>query len=266
MQIKRTRRSFLRFSAFAGVASTLKVNTVSGNDLAENTLDSFDNEKSLVILFQGDSITDGNRGRNKDPNHILGHGYAFSIASRIGDDFAESNHTFYNRGISGNRIPDLKKRWQTDVLDLKPDVLSILIGINDTSMLIRKPEIEDADIDQFEATYRDILEQSRQLNPDILFVICLPFVYPVATVKENWEKYSTTLAKLTKRIKKLASEFNTVIVDFPAAIDKAIKRAPLEYWIWDGIHPTVPAHEVMAREWIKKVSSHVKFLQIYKYK
>jgi lysophospholipase L1-like esterase len=83
------------------------------------------------ILFQGDSITDGNRGRNSDPNHILGHGYQFIIAAKYGDDLANRNLTFINRGLSGNKVSDLARRWQTDTIDLKPDLLSILVGVND---------------------------------------------------------------------------------------------------------------------------------------
>src|SRR5436190_18411808 len=81
------------------------------------------------ILFQGDSITDGNRGRSADPNHILGHGYAFIIAAKYGAAYADRNLTFLNRGVSGNKVTDLAKRWQKDTLELKPDVLSILIGV-----------------------------------------------------------------------------------------------------------------------------------------
>jgi len=83
------------------------------------------------ILFQGDSITDGNRGRSADPNHILGHGYCFIIAAQYGAQFPEKKLTFMNRGISGNTVSNLQARWQKDTLDLKPDVLSILIGVND---------------------------------------------------------------------------------------------------------------------------------------
>ena len=94
-------------------------------------------EKNKCFLFQGDSITDGNRGRNKDPNHILGHGYAFSVSSRIGADFPKAGFTFYNRGISGNTVVDLKGRWQEDTLDLNPGVLSVLVGINDVAAIVQ---------------------------------------------------------------------------------------------------------------------------------
>ena len=85
------------------------------------------------ILFQGDSITDGNRGRNTDPNHILGHGYQALISSRYGADIPERHLLFMNRGVSGDTVSALARRWQTDTINLKPDILSILIGVNDLS-------------------------------------------------------------------------------------------------------------------------------------
>src|SRR3954454_12093799 len=85
------------------------------------------------LLFRGDSITDGNRGRSADPNHILGHGYVFIIAAKYGAAFAALDLQFLNRGISGNTVRELQKRWEKDTLELKPDLLSILIGVNDQS-------------------------------------------------------------------------------------------------------------------------------------
>ena len=84
-----------------------------------------------LILFQGDSITDGNRGRSPDPNHILGHGYVFITAARHGAAFPELKLDFMNRGVSGNSVRQLDERWQKDTIELKPDVLSILVGVND---------------------------------------------------------------------------------------------------------------------------------------
>jgi lysophospholipase L1-like esterase len=90
--------------------------------------------KDTCLLFQGDSITDGNRGRNQDPNHILGHGYVFLIGARNGAALPEKNLTFLNRGISGNTVQELARRWRQDTLDLQPDLLSILIGVNDAGL------------------------------------------------------------------------------------------------------------------------------------
>ena len=101
------------------------------------------------MLFQGDSITDGNRGRSADPNHILGHGYAFIIAARHGAAFPERKLDFANRGVSGNTVLDLEKRWPKDTLALKPDLLSVMIGVNDQS--------RNVTLEAYEATYDDAL-------------------------------------------------------------------------------------------------------------
>ena len=221
--------------------------------------------KGLVFLFQGDSITDGNRGRNADPNHIMGHGYAFSIASRVGADFPEAGFVFYNRGISGNKIPDLEARWQTDALDLKPDVLSLLIGINDTAAEINKTANAKT-IGEYEEGYRKLLQQCKTQKPDTMFVLAVPFVYPVGERKNKWQEWKNGVEQRAQIVKKLAAEFDAVLIDYAAVFDRAIQRAPAEYWIWDGIHPTVFGHELMAREWIKQVAARLKFLKTkYKY-
>src|SRR3954454_14215957 len=119
------------------------------------------------VLFQGDSITDGNRGRTADPNHILGHGYAFLIAARFGALMPELNLLFVNRGISGNRVTDLAARWQKDTLELRPDLLSILIGINDSTRHVP--------LDEFETTYDRLLAAAVAANPKLRIVICEPF-------------------------------------------------------------------------------------------
>jgi lysophospholipase L1-like esterase len=253
MPHKLSRRTFLHASALSGLAPGL---TRSHHDRKNE-------ETGLVFLFQGDSITDGNRGRNTDPNHIMGHGYAFSIASRIGADFPENGFTFYNRGISGNKVSDLQKRWQADTLDLKPNVLSILIGINDTAAVVNKPA-EAMSSEQFETVYRQLLTDSKSQNPATLFVLGIPFVYPVGKRGENWELWRDDTAKRQEVVRKLATEFDAVLVGYPTVFDKAMKNAPAEYWIWDGIHPTVFAHELMAREWIKQVSSRLRFLKKYR--
>ena len=119
-------------------------------------------KENARVLFQGDSITDGNRGRNEDPNHILGHGYCFIIAAQYGARFPERRLTFLNRGVSGNKVTDLAARWQKDTLDLKPDVLSILIGINDSG---RVP------LEDYEQVYDRLLEDAKATNPNIHFIL-----------------------------------------------------------------------------------------------
>ncbi|MEA5257282.1 SGNH/GDSL hydrolase family protein [Arcicella aquatica] len=251
-----TRRIFLQSSFVTGLVSTVKPSEIRAEKIEIPT--------KLTFLFQGDSITDGNRGRNTDPNHIMGHGYAYGVASRIGADFPEAGFTFYNRGISGNRIPDLQKRWKQDTLDLKPDVLSLLIGINDVNAVFAKPN-ESLNVAQFEIGYRDLLDQCKESNPTIIFVLGVPFVYPIRAKKDNYEAWQKETNERAEVVKKLAKEYDAVLIDYPAMFDKAFKKAEGEYWIWDGVHPTVFGHELMAREWIKEASSKMKFLKKYKY-
>ncbi|MDN3588820.1 SGNH/GDSL hydrolase family protein [Pedobacter aquatilis] len=262
MKHNSSRRTFLVSATLT--AASLSLFNKSAKAHLSSTFFQSEDKKDMTVLFQGDSITDGLRGRNADPNHIMGHGYAFSIASRWGADFPSTSLLFYNRGISGNRVSQLQARWQTDCLDLHPNLLSILVGINNAAKLMEKPESDIKDIDAFELTYRDILAQARKQNPQILLVLCLPFLAPVGKVKEKWERYQSIVNELASRVKKLAVEFDAVVVDFQKVFKEASKKAPDSYWIWDGIHPTVPGHELMAREWLKQVSSRLKFLKTYR--
>lgn len=252
-----SRRNFIRGMALTGIASfclpTLETFAETSN--SERKLKA---SNGMVILFQGDSITDGNRGRNTDPNHIMGHGYAFSIASRLGADFPEKRMIFYNRGISGNKVNDLTNRWQKDTLDLKPDTLSILIGVNDSSSVVfqREPIIT---IEKYEEGYKSLLEQTKAKFPDIIFVLCEPFILPVGKVNENWDAYHTDIVKRQVVVRKLVAQYNAVFVGFQQVFDKACEKTSADYWIWDGVHPTVPGHELMAREWIKQVDKRIKF-------
>jgi len=203
----------------------------------------------LTILFQGDSITDGNRGRSSDPNHVLGHGYAFAIASRLGAEFPERNLTFINRGVSGNTVAALNERWTTDALDLKPDVLSILIGVNDVLFGMKSGNR----ISGFEEELRTLLQATRKGLPNTKLVLIEPFILSVGMVKENPERWSNEMATIQGAIRKLAAEFDCIHLPLQQTFTNALERAPADYWIWDGIHPTVSGHGLMAIEWMKKV-------------
>ncbi len=198
------------------------------------------------ILFQGDSITDGNRGRNDDPNHILGHGYAFIIAAKYGAMLPERKLTFINRGISGNKISDLTARWQEDTIDLKPDVLSILVGVNDSSV--------NVPIDQYEQGYDQLLQDTLMANPNIRLVLCEPFTLPGARHAEDWTTWRANLQSRQDAVARLATKYHAALVHFQRAFDEAFKRAPAEHWIWDTVHPTYSGHQIMADEWIRAVS------------
>ncbi len=252
-----SRRKFIRGAALTGIAAFCLPQF--------ETFASFKSEpvkiklkEGAVILFQGDSITDGNRGRNIDPNHIMGHGYAFSIASRVGADYPEKRYQFYNRGISGNKVVDLEKRWQADTLDLKPDVLSILVGVNDANSVVfnRQPSVS---VEEYEEVYQELLEKTRALFPEIILVLCEPFVLKVGRMNEKWEASYSDMLKRQAIVRKLSQKYDTVFVGFQEVFDKACEKVPCDYWIWDGVHPTVAGHELMAREWLKQVEERISF-------
>ena len=197
------------------------------------------------VLFQGDSITDGNRGRSPDPNHILGHGYAFLIAAKFGAAFPENQVDFMNRGISANTVADLEKRWQKDTLDLKPGLLSILVGVNDAG--------RGVPLDEFEQGYDRLLTAVRAADPAVKLVLCEPFTLPVGGKKNGYEAWSADLRKRGEIVARLARKHGAAFVRFQPVFDAAAKKAPAEHWIWDGVHPTYAGHQLMADEWVRTV-------------
>ncbi|MEO7991287.1 MAG: SGNH/GDSL hydrolase family protein [Chryseolinea sp.] len=252
------RRDFIKRMSVAGIAITGLSTACSSTKSAIVKPE----KENLRFLFQGDSITDGNRGRSEDPNHILGHGYCFAVSSRIGTDFPQHGFQFINRGISGNTVNDLGKRWQTDTLDLKSDVLSLLVGINDVNALIDGKE-DALDAKMFENEYRKLLTSCKEQNPGLLIVLGLPFFFASGWRKSQYEKWHPLTLERADIVRRIANDFNAVLVDYPSAFEEARKRAPIDYWIWDGVHPTAFGHELMAREWIKQVSNRLSFLKLY---
>ncbi len=200
------------------------------------------------IVFQGDSITHG--GRGGDPNHVIGHSYVILIAAPQAAAFPESDLSFYNRGISGNTISNLEGRWQNDTLNLKPDIISILVGVNDILLAVRKEQpFVAAD---YEKTYRSLLDQSRAANPKVRFVLCEPFIMPGKATSPKWEACQKGVAEMQAVVEKLAGEYHAPVVHLQQLFAKAAKdHPPVEYWIWDGVHPTFAGHQLLADEWIR---------------
>ena len=205
--------------------------------------------KDMVIVFQGDSITDGGRQRTgSDFNHIMGQDYGYMIAGQMGLQFPERNLNFINRGIGGNRVRDLAGRWQADTLDLHPDLLSILVGINDTLMT-------GETLEEFEQTYEKLLTDTLAAQPGVKIVLGEPMLLPVGRYKDAYE---ATLADVKARqevVLRLGAKYHLPVVRYQDAFDAALKLAPAEHWSWDGVHPTYAGHALMAREWLKTVAA-----------
>ena len=208
--------------------------------------------KGSRLLFQGDSITDMKWGRNeKDRNHYLGHSYVYLIASRLGVEMPEAQLDFYNRGMSGHKVSDLRKRWQKDALEIKPDLLSILVGVNDVGR-----KTEDVNIINWESDYRYLLEASRKANPNLRLVLLDPFVVPSGrlTKKETFNKWRKQVEQMIPVVASLAKDYQAVHIPTQEVFDTASLAVSPEHWIWDGVHPLPQGHELIARNWIQKVS------------
>ncbi len=205
-----------------------------------------------TIVFQGDSITDMARGRELwDLNHVYGHSYVFLLASQFGYEAPEKNITIYNRGISGNRTVDLYARWKEDTLNLKPDVVSILVGINDILMDV----IENAGVDEKRCAkvLSAIVEETREELPHVQFVLCEPFAFPEAAREEYRQVFRERVPLHQQAVRAVAQKYGCLFVPLQEDFDAAYQAHPElghAYWIWDGIHPTAAGHQIIARKWL----------------
>ncbi len=209
-----------------------------------------------LILFTGDSITDGNRYKKKeqrwDLNHQMGHTYAYIINGLLGSRYPERQFRFMSRGVSGNRVIDLYARNEVDLLPLAPDILSVLVGINDGP--IDRNNYQPTPLKKYESVYRLFLEEVKEHLPNCRFVLMEPFACNAGKLKENgeypvWREVAEGYAGVVRR---LAEDYSAVFVPLQQAFDQRCEKYPAEYWCWDGIHPTENGHGLIALEWMDK--------------
>jgi acyl-CoA thioesterase I len=205
------------------------------------------NDKALV-LFQGDSIT--NAGRNPNNPADLGTGYARLAADRFNDLYPEKEVRFLNRGISGDRLEDMSYRWKAYALDLKPDWISILIGVNDTWSRYLFGEITTTET--FERIYRRLLTLTLEtLNCKL--ILCEPFVVPLYPELNLWREDLDPKIEVTRQ---LAREFNAILVPLDQVFQKAILKQPPAHWTSDGVHPTEAGHALIAQTWLNAIQTN----------
>ena len=205
-----------------------------------------------IILFQGDSITECGRSRdaaNKPNDHgALGLGYAMMAAAQLLSSNPSGGLQFFNRGVSGNRIVDLYARIKCDLINLKPNLVSILIGVNDTWH--EHGNQNGVEVPKYERFYRHLLDEVIVCLPGVKFVLCEPFVLECGVVTNEW------IVEINQRrevVDKLAQEYGATLVRFQTLFDQAVKEAPPSYWAADGVHPTAAGHMLMAQAWLKQV-------------
>jgi lysophospholipase L1-like esterase len=206
-----------------------------------------------VVLFQGDSITDAGRDRRREGNandaRASGTGYALFITSQLLAQRAAAGLKIYNRGVSGNKVFQLAERWDKDCLALKPNVLSILIGVNDIWHTLNGSY--NGTVEIYEKDYRALIERTQRALPGVGLAICEPFVLRTGAVNDQWFPEFDRYRAAPRRV---ATDSHAVFVPFQAMFNKAVQAAPPGYWAADGVHPTIAGAGLMARTWLETVS------------
>lgn len=245
------RRNFIRNLSLGSLAAISLPNMVTAAT-GEMKAKKVTLKKDAVILFQGDSITDA--GRKRDQNDAnspgaLGNGYAYLAAAALLREFPGKNLKIYNKGISGNKVYQLAERWDADCLQIKPDVLSILIGVNDFWHTLTgnyKGTI---------TTYRDdftaLLDRTKQQLPDVQLIIGEPFA--VNGVKAVDDKWFPAFNEYRVAAREIATKFDAAFIPYQAIYDKAQQSAPGSYWTGDGVHPAIPGASLMAASWMEVI-------------
>lgn len=246
-----SRRKFIAKSLLTIGATTFASNDVWAGDVAKPSK-KITIQPNDVILFQGDSITDAGRKRDAlGPNDTsaLGNGYAMIAASCLLNKFSDKNIKVYNRGISGNRVPDLINRWSTDTVDLKPTILSILIGVND--FWRTKDSSAQNSPEQYKSQYRQLLEETQKKLPNVKLIICEPF--GVKNVKHVTGDWYPDFPKYQEVAKEIAREFDAIFLPYQTIFDKAEKRGTGSFWTTDGVHTSLAGANLMAQSWLELV-------------
>jgi lysophospholipase L1-like esterase len=244
-----SRRSFIKKAALGTVAA-ISIPEILSAAMPKGKIKGIKLIKEQVILFQGDSITDS--GRNKEDSGFntarnLGSGYPMLAGAAILNKYEALNLKIYNKGISGNKVFQLAERWDIDCLDLNPDVLSILIGVNDIWHKLNGTYNGTAEI--YRNDYIALLERTMKALPNVKLIICEPFA--VKGVKAVDDKWYPEFFDYQKAAKDIARQFRATFIPFQSVFDEAQKRAPGSYWTGDGVHPSLAGAQLMAKAWMK---------------
>lgn len=158
-------------------------------------------------------------------------------------------HEVLNCGISGNRVVDLLARWKRDCLNLRPDVLTVLIGVNDVWHEFEHKNGVNSVL--FEETYRLLLKEAVQELPGVRIILMGAFLTHGSVPDDKWDVFSGEVAARREAARRVAEEWNTSYVDLQKVFDSAQSRFPSCQWTQDGVHPTAAGHKLIAEEWLR---------------
>ena len=246
-----SRRSFIKKAAIGSIAA-ISIPQILSASVAKVRMKKIMLEKDQTILFQGDSITDSER--NKEDNGFnnaiaLGTGYPLLAAAELLVEYSSLNLKIYNKGISGNKVYQLAERWGKDCLEIKPDILSILIGVND--IWHKLDGNYNGTVEIYRNDYIALLERTKKALPAVKLIICEPFA--VKGVKAVDDKWFPGFYEYQKAASEIAGKFSATFVPFQKVYDEAVKEAPGVYWTGDGVHATLAGAQLMAEAWIETV-------------
>ena len=216
------------------------------------------------ILFQGDSITDAFRKPGEvGISYQMGSGWAMIVAARLLAERPCDGLRFENRGVSGNGLTQMETRWEVDCLALRPNILNLLVGVNET-MLLQKGA-EGLPVAEFEVRYRRLLQRTRQALPVVRLVLCEPFLLPFPGYANAGPKRQFNLPAITEShladirlrqttVRRLAAECDAVFVPLQDRLEQAAAATGTEHWLFDGVHPNAAGQWLIAKTWLEQVA------------
>jgi len=208
----------------------------------------------MKLLFQGDSITDAFRDPAEiNPAFQLGNGFVFLIASRLGLEQPGRFHCL-NRGVSGNGVNELLARWDADALCLRPDAISLLIGVNETIRAFRgEPSLSAA---EFQNSFRRLVERTRAAEGTPQLIVMEPFLLVTGEVTKDWKPHLQVRQSILREV---CSEFAIPFIETQNVFDAHLSEAPAAYWAYDGIHPTHAGFALLASIWLEKALPYLAY-------
>ncbi len=234
-----------------------------------------------TVLFSGDSITHGNRGLCMDCNHIFGHGYQSIVASKLALENAAEMPKFINKAYSGFTMARLLEKWQEDVIDNKPTVLSLLDGTNDCNHGFDEGKTVEEVAREYAENLNRAIDITKEALSGIRIVILEPFYFPIDKTHLDYrytphpdcepafprpDRNDTVercnyrveaIGLVRKKAKEIAESKADVFVPLYDRIQREAEKSRMEYFIWDGTHPTIAGHALIADEWLKATDGRI---------
>ncbi|MBR5569665.1 MAG: SGNH/GDSL hydrolase family protein [Oscillospiraceae bacterium] len=207
----------------------------------------------MKLLFIGDSITDMCRNREWNDPYCYGNGYVFLLESALSKKYPK-RFEIINRGISGNRIVDIYQRIKADCWNHDPDVVTIMVGVNDVYHEIKYGN--GVDQERFERIYDMMIADTKKVLPNAKFIIMGSFVLEGKETAEQFKEFCE-IKEYAEITRKIAQKHGCLYISLQEQFDALAEQYGGEYFLFDGIHPTVAGANVIAENWLECFENHM---------